>query len=247
VVWRGYLDFGNADPLLLTCWLVMLVLMVSRVDAGRDTRVAIVALAGGAFIEAWGTRAGLWTYFTLEKPPLFILLAWPPATLATERLARLAEAASAVLVGRREIWRYAWIVIVGGFVAYLAWWARPGYGHPLTWLAGAAIATVLVTRGDHRVDVCRFVAGAALGYLLERWGTTRACWTYWSGGTPPLVAVLAHGFAAIAFLRTVDVWQRAARRWTGGPAARRWRRGPVAGAAGGSPGPVDQDAVSSGA
>jgi hypothetical protein len=67
------------------------------------------------------------------------------------------------------------------------------------------VVLVLATCRDFRVDLCRFAGGAALGYLLERWGTTRECWTYWSGGTPPLVAVLAHGFAAIAFLRAVDV------------------------------------------
>jgi hypothetical protein len=148
----------------------------------------------------------------MAKPPLFILLAWPPATLATERLARLVGAATSAVAAHREPWRAGWIVLIGGFTCYLAWWARPGYHYPLTWLAGVAIAFVLSTCRDHRVDVCRFLGGAALGYLLERWGTTRQCWTYWSGGTPPLVAVLAHGFAAIAFLRVVDVWQRASDR-----------------------------------
>jgi len=41
-----------------------------------------------------------------------------------------------------------------------------------------------------------------LGYFLERWGTTRECWTYYTHATPPLFAVLAHGMAAVAFWRT---------------------------------------------
>ena len=30
-----------------------------------------------------------------------------------------------------------------------------------------------------------------LGALLEYWGTTRFCWTYWDQKTPPLPAVLS--------------------------------------------------------
>jgi hypothetical protein len=205
LVWRRYLEFGDPDPLLMACWLIMLVLMIAHVDIRHDARVAAVALAGGAFIEWWGTRAGLWEYFTLARPPLFILLAWPPATLAIERLA---WAAGALAPPPGRAWRGVWISVIGGFAVYFTWWLRPGYGHPLTWIAGAAMLGVLVTCRDHRVDVCRFVAGAALGYLLERWGTSRGCWEYWSGGTPPVAAVLAHGFAAIAFLRVVDVLTR---------------------------------------
>jgi hypothetical protein len=46
-----------------------------------------------------------------------------------------------------------------------------------------------------------FIAGAGLGYFLERWGTTRECWTYYTRQTPPLFAVMAHGMAAVAFWR----------------------------------------------
>ncbi len=46
-----------------------------------------------------------------------------------------------------------------------------------------------------------FAAGTALGYFLERWGTPRECWIYYTHQTPPLFAVLAHGMAAVAFWR----------------------------------------------
>jgi hypothetical protein len=49
--------------------------------------------------------------------------------------------------------------------------------------------------------VLTFIAGSGLGYFLELWGTTRACWTYYTQQTPPLFAVLAHGMAAVAFWR----------------------------------------------
>ena len=46
-----------------------------------------------------------------------------------------------------------------------------------------------------------FIAGSGLGYFLERWGTTRECWTYYTYQTPPFFAVLAHGMAAVVFWR----------------------------------------------
>jgi hypothetical protein len=51
------------------------------------------------------------------------------------------------------------------------------------------------------VAVLTFLAGTGLGYFLERWGTTRECWTYYTHQTPPLFAVFAHGLAAVAFWR----------------------------------------------
>ncbi|MEI8257660.1 MAG: hypothetical protein WCJ30_18450 [Deltaproteobacteria bacterium] len=55
---------------------------------------------------------------------------------------------------------------------------------------------------DLRRALLTFCAGVALGYFLERWGTTRECWIYWTRETPPFFAVLAHGMAAVAFGRT---------------------------------------------
>jgi hypothetical protein len=72
-------------------------------------------------------------------------------------------------------------------------------------LTSAALALCILltlTPGDERGAVLTFLAGAGLGYFLERWGTTRACWTYYTAATPPLFAVLAHGMAALAFWRT---------------------------------------------
>ena len=55
---------------------------------------------------------------------------------------------------------------------------------------------------DQRMAFLVFTAGAGLGYFLELWGTTRECWIYYTGETPPFFAVLAHGMAAVAFWRT---------------------------------------------
>jgi hypothetical protein len=66
---------------------------------------------------------------------------------------------------------------------------------------------ITLTPTDHRLAVITFAAGAGLGYFLERWGTTRLCWMYYTQQTPPLFAVLAHGLAAVAFWRTRLVFE----------------------------------------
>jgi uncharacterized membrane protein len=73
----------------------------------------------------------------------------------------------------------------------------------------------------YRTDVVLFVAGSFLGIFLEYWGTSRHCWNYYTGGIPPVIAVVAHGFASVAFARALRVFQWAANRlhlaWSVGP------------------------------
>jgi hypothetical protein len=81
----------------------------------------------------------------------------------------------------------------------------PTLGKSLTWGALALCVLITLTPSNARAVVLAFAAGAGLGYFLELWGTTRACWTYYTGATPPLFAVLAHGMAAVAFWRTAEL------------------------------------------
>ena len=87
------------------------------------------------------------------------------------------------------------------FYALMLTFAWPTVGKSLTLMALVLCALLTLTPTDHRLAVLTFVAGAGLGYFLERWGTTRMCWTYYTRQTPPLFAVLAHGMAAVAFWR----------------------------------------------
>lgn len=211
VAWRDYISWSIADfdPVLWACWVSMAALTVYRVSVRRDAVLAGVALLGGALIEAWGTRAGLWTYFSGEQPPLFILPAWPAAALATERVSWW--------LGQRLPERGRWGLLYGaailGFSAWLIVWTRPGWGHPLTWVAGACVAVTAVTgpASERRGDLARFLAGVLVGFPLEYWGTSRGCWVYWSGEIPPLIAVLSHGFATVAFARGASLVSRALR------------------------------------
>jgi hypothetical protein len=211
VVWwplaRDYL--ATADPrypwwrqmdwLLLGIFAAMSLLIMARPDLKADARIILIGVAGGLVIESWGTQTNLWTYYTLERPPLWIIPAWPIASLSIDRLVRLLDRRLPKL---SEQWfrRAYWIVFPVFFVLMLLF-VWPTLNKPFTPLALLTCALLILSPKDHRLAVLTFAAGSGLGYFLEVWGTTRACWTYYTLQTPPLFAVLAHGLAAVAFWR----------------------------------------------
>jgi len=196
----GYIDWSRPlwiqlDWLLLGIFAAMSLLIMAGPDLKADALIVLVGTAGGLVIESWGTQTQLWTYFTLERPPLWIIPAWPIASLSIDRLVRF-------------VTRFA------AFYALMLFFVWPMADKSLTLMALALCGLLILTPTDHRLAALTFIAGAGLGYFLERWGTTRECWTYYTRQTPPLFAVLAHGMAAVAFWRVgllVKQWQA---RWS---------------------------------
>ena len=187
------------DWLLIGVFVVMSLLIMAQPDLKSDALIVLVGLAGGLVIESWGTQTNLWTYYTSERPPLWIIPAWPIASLAIDRLTRL--------LGRIFDNRYTqslavlyWIVFPAFYLLMLSF-VWPTLDKSLTMGALALCALLTLTPTDYRLATLTFAAGAGLGYFLERWGTTRECWIYYTRETPPLFAVLAHGLAAVAFWR----------------------------------------------
>jgi hypothetical protein len=160
---------------------------------------------GGLLIEAWGTLTEIWSYYTAERPPLWIIPAWPVAALTIDRLAALVDP----VLPRRGA-RALWWLLLPPFVVYMTWFAWPTAAMPATQVAVAGMLVVLALPSDAREDVALFVAGAGLGWFLEYWGTSRWCWRYYTHEVPPLAAVLAHGFASVAFARGAALVERAA-------------------------------------
>jgi hypothetical protein len=205
------------DWLLIGIFLVMSALIMAGADLRKDFWILSVGLAGGLVIESWGTQTELWTYYTLERPPLWIIPAWPIASLSIDRLVRISD--RYLFTGRgseRAIFAY-WLLFPAflGLMVYFVW---PAIDKPLTLAALFLCGFLILTPTDHRLAIITFAAGAGLGLFLEYWGTTRECWTYYTGQTPPFFAVLAHGMAAVAFWRTgLLLRQLTARRYIVAP------------------------------
>lgn len=195
------------DLLLRVIWGTLVLAMIVDRNPRRDLPLVVVATLGGLCIEAWGTTTGLWHYFTDERPPAWIVPAWPIAALATERLAgRLAHRLQGV-----PRW-VAWLILPL-FTVWMASFLWPSIHIWSSWLVLALMGMVSLRLRRPTRDLSLFVAGSLLGVALEYWGTSRACWTYYTEQTPPLVASCAHGFATVAFARVVDLWERV--RWAG--------------------------------
>lgn len=205
--WWLYIDW-----LLIAIFTAMSLLIMAGADLRSDLRVLAVGLVGGLVIESWGTQTEIWTYYTLERPPLWIIPAWPIATLSIDRLVRLLRRifppAERVVAGKIPGYHLAYWTILPGFYLLMLWFTAPTFDKPFTWIALLLSALYLVTPADRRIALLTFLAGSCLGYFLERWGTTRLCWTYYTLEQPPLFAVLAHGMAALAFWRTGELLEK---------------------------------------
>ena len=211
----SYIDWDGPwwlyfDWLLVGIWLVMSLLIMAGADLRVDARIIFVGALGGLVIEAWGTQTNLWFYYTAERPPLWIIPAWPIAALSTDRLVRLIDRGlRSQFAGRRKyLWRVLYWAIFLSFYALMLFFVAPTLDKSFTWLALLICVLMIATPTDYRLAVITFLAGAGLGYFLEVWGTTRECWTYYTFHKPPLFAVLAHGMAAVAFWRTVLILNR---------------------------------------
>lgn len=209
----SYIDWNGPwwlymDWLLVGIFLFMSLTIISRADLKTDGLIVFVGIFGGLAIESWGTQTNLWHYYTAERPPLWIIPAWPIASLSIDRITRFLNRAI------ERATRYSKATALQSLVPILYWFTffsflvlmltfvSPTLNKSYTWLSLGLCFLLIFTPNDHRLAVLTFIAGSSLGYFLELWGTTRECWTYYTFQKPPLFAVLAHGMAAVAFWRT---------------------------------------------
>jgi hypothetical protein len=195
--WWLYIDW-----LLLGVFLFMTITIMARANLKTDALIVFVGICGGLAIESWGTQTNLWHYYTAERPPLWIIPAWPIASLSIDRIARFLNS----LVERRatgpsSLFSILYWITFASFLILMLVFVSPTFDKSYTWLATILCILLILTPTNHRFAFLTFIAGAGLGYFLERWGTTRECWIYYTHETPPLFAVLAHGMAAVAFWR----------------------------------------------
>jgi hypothetical protein len=201
--WWLYMDW-----LLLGIFSFMTLTIIAHANLGRDALIVFVGMFGGLVIESWGTQTNLWHYFTTERPPLWIIPAWPIASLSIDRITRIFNFLTTKYTKKHEgknfmpfVFKLFYWAIFIGFYGLMLYFVAPTFGKSYTVMALLLVALLTLTPTDHRYAVLTFLAGAGLGYFLELWGTTRQCWTYYTFQTPPFFAVLAHGMAAVAFWR----------------------------------------------
>lgn len=208
--WWRYIDW-----LLIGIFAFMSVTIIARADLKTDLLIIFVGICGGLAIESWGTQTNLWFYYTDERPPLWIIPAWPIASLSIDRITRALNFLTTKVTNRHEgeklVKALYWITFIS-FLSLMVLFVLPTFDKSFTWLALILCTLLILTPTDHRFALLTFVAGTGLGYYLELWGTTRQCWIYYTYQTPPLFAVLAHGMAAVAFWRAglilKTVWGR---------------------------------------
>jgi hypothetical protein len=214
----SYIDWNGPwwlymDWLLIGIFLFMSQTIISRADLKTDGLIVFVGVFGGLAIESWGTQTNLWHYYTAERPPLWIIPAWPIASLSIDRITRMLNFGLKSLqtfgyksIQSREtldsVFKILYWITFASFYALMLAFVTPTFDKSYTWLSLLLCGLLILTPTDHRTATLTFIAGAGLGYFLELWGTTRECWTYYTFQKPPLFAVLAHGMAAVAFWRT---------------------------------------------
>ena len=204
--WWRYIDW-----LLIGIFAFMSITIIARADLKTDLLIIFVGICGGLAIESWGTQTNLWHYYTAERPPLWIIPAWPIASLSIDRLTRALIFLTTKVTKEREektfvsfvpfVFKVLYWLTFASFLVLMVTFVAPTFDKSYTWLSLILCILLILTPTDHRFALLTFIAGAGLGYYLELWGTTRQCWTYYTYQTPPLFAVLAHGMAAVAFWR----------------------------------------------
>jgi len=198
--WWRYMDW-----LLLGIFAFMSVTIIARANIKTDLLIIFVGICGGLAIESWGTQTNLWHYYTAERPPLWIIPAWPIASLSIDRITRtlnwMLDRMTIKPTSLRFLFPLLYWITFASFLILMLVFVSPTFDKSFTWFALTLCILLIFTPTDHRFSLLTFAAGVGLGYYLELWGTTRECWTYYTYQTPPLFAVLAHGMAAVAFWR----------------------------------------------
>jgi len=198
--WWRYIDW-----LLIGIFGFMSITIITRANLKTDLLIIFVGVCGGLAIESWGTQTYLWHYYTAERPPLWIIPAWPIANLSIDRITRALNFLTTKVTkeheGKTFVVKICYWITFASFLSLMLTFVAPTFDKSFTWLSLILCILLILTPTDHRYALLTFIAGSGLGYYLELWGTTRECWIYYTHQTPPLFAVLAHGMAAVAFWR----------------------------------------------
>ncbi len=179
--WRGPW-WLSMDWLLLGIFGFMSLTIIARASLGRDALIVFVGMVGGLVIEAWGTQTNLWHYFTAERPPLWIIPAWPIASLSIDRITRILNwgvkglltsraksckegSASLGLNSALPVFKVLYWAIFIGFFGLMLYFVAPTFGKSYTIMALLLVAVLTLTPTDHRYAVLTFAGRDRIGVL----------------------------------------------------------------------------------
>jgi hypothetical protein len=187
----------QTDWLLILIFLFMSAAVTINADLRKDWLLVCVGFVGGFVIEFWGTNTELWAYYTGERPPLWIIPAWPIAAITIKRMARLTSPIlkHISLNLQKRLFYACLIIFIGLFLLFVGQHTF----HPANFAVLAVAIGIILIPQDRGNSWLTFVMGSLLGLFLEYWGTSRECWQYYNHAVPPLFSVLAHGFASVVF------------------------------------------------
>jgi hypothetical protein len=149
-----------------------------RIEPKKDILLLAIAAAAGWLAEAWGTRLGLWKYYTKEAPPLWIVPAWPLGTLVIDRMSDHARRLLEGRLSERTASALYWLLALATAAVFAAF-ARPALSHPATLALGAALAAAFAVKPNAREALPFLLTGFACVFFADLWGTTNNCWRYY--------------------------------------------------------------------
>ena len=154
-IWR------QIDWLLLGIFTTMTFLIMANADIKKDWVIVLIGLFGGLTIEGWGTQTLLWTYYTNERPPLWIIPAWPVASLSIDRLFKMLYLISKQ--APEAVCKIIYWVVFPLFYALMLHFVSPTIEKSLTIMALLLCAFIILTPTHYRAMLLTFVAGGAPG------------------------------------------------------------------------------------
>lgn len=178
--WAGWRALAE-DALFWTMVLAAWALAAWRPSPRRDLAAAALALAAGWAVEAWGTRSGLWAYYTGERPPLWVLVAWVAGAIVVDRLSALGRAPRGG--------RAAYFALLGLAAAAIAGAAFRYGAMGLSALSAALPLALLAWRPEPARELRPLAVGMACVFFADLWGTASGCYRYaWQDGSAPALA-----------------------------------------------------------
>src|SRR5215207_3673052 len=156
--WWRYMDW-----LLLGIFGFMSLTIIARADVKTDLLIIFVGICGGLAIESWGTQTNLWHYYTAERPPLWIIPAWPIASLSIDRITRLLDffttKATKEHKGKTLFIILYWLTFAS-FLSLMLVFIAPTFDKSYTWLSIGLCILLILTPTNHRFALLTFIAGS---------------------------------------------------------------------------------------